>query len=160
MGRFFYKLSSKKTGFTEIFSLIKWSHRLLTYDHQIRSYGAEGLDYVILDPSLSSKLKKFYKHFDDDSFVEVVSFLDKNNLTSDIVVILEADMDIVKERRLGRGSEAEVGGDAATFSVKKAFAEVEKHSTSTNYITVGYNCFSHLEGNVQKITELCIRLKS
>ncbi len=94
MGCVFLRLSSRETNISKLYYLIKWSYRLLVYDNQIRSHGSKGLDYVILDPSLSSKLKKFYKYFDDDSIVEVISFLAENKLTSDIVVVIEADIGI------------------------------------------------------------------
>ena len=160
MGCVFFRLSSKKTELSKISTLIKWSYRLLVYNSQIRSYNSEGLDYIIVDPSLSSQLKKFYQYFDDDSFIEAVSFLEKKKLTSDIVVIIEADIDIVKKRRLARGSLEEATRDSATFSVKKAFSEIEQRNTSINFVTVGYNCFSSLESNIQQITELCGRVKS
>jgi len=159
MGRVFLRLSSRETNIREFFYLIKWSYRLLVYDNQIRSHGSEGLDYVILDPSLSSKLKKFYKYFDDDSFVEAISFLEEKKLTSDIVVVIEADIGIVEKRRLARGSLEKVTGDSATSPVRKAFSEIEQRNTSMNFVTVDYNCFSSLKSNIQKIAELCARVR-
>ena len=159
MGCVFFRLSSKKTDISKIFTLIKWSYHLLVYDNQLRSLDSEGLDYVILDPSLSSQLKKFYKYFDDDSFVEAISLHEKNKLTSDIVVFIEADIDIVKKRRLARGSLEKSKLDSATLSVRKAFSEIEQRNTSINFVTVGYNCFSSLESNIQQIAELCARVR-
>ncbi len=160
MGCAFLRISPRKSSIVDIFNLIKWSYRLLGYDNQIRSHVSEGLDYIILDPSLSSKLKKFYKYFDEDSFVKVVSLLEANGLMSDIIIIIEADIDIVKKRRLDRGSPEQIKGDSATFSIKKTFSEMERKNSPTNFLTVGYDCFSSLEYNIQKIAGLCVRTRS
>lgn len=160
MGCVFWRLSSRRNRFREIVSLIKWSYRLLVYDKQMRSLFLEGLDYIIRDPSLSSKLKKFYKHFDDESFVEVISFLEEKKLTSDIVVFIKADLGIVKKRRLARGSLEISKRDSETFSLRKAFSEIEQRNTSMNFVTVDYDSFSSLEGNIQKIAEVCARKRS
>ena len=105
LGRSLWKLSSKSSSLGKLIYFIKWSYRALAYNHQLRSEGIAGLDFVILDPSLSSKLKNFHKHFTDDALVELLALLEQNNLTSDVIVILEADLEIVKQRRQARGSE-------------------------------------------------------
>ena len=160
MGRAFMRISPGKPSIARAFGLIKWSYRLLGYSNQIRSRVSEDVDFLILDPSLSSKLKKFYRHFDEDSFVKVVSLLEENKLMSDVIVIIDADIEIVKKRRLGRGSPERVKGDSATYSVRKAFGEMERRNCSTNFLTVGYDSFSSLGDNIRRIAELCIHTRS
>ena len=160
MGRAFLRISPRKSSIADIFYLMKWSYRLLGYDKQIRSHVLEDVDYLILDPSLSSKLKKFYKYFDEHSFVNVVSILEENKLMSDIIINIEADIAIVKKRRLDRGSPEQLKGDSATFSIRKAFREAERQNSPTNFLTVGYDCFSSLENNIQQIAELCVHTRS
>ena len=160
MGWGFSRLSSAKSSITRPFRLMKWSYRLLVYDNMVRSHASEDLDFVILDPSLSSKLKKLYRYFDDSSFVEVISILEENKLTSDIVVVIEADLAMVKERRIARGSPESVKGDGATISVKKAFSEMEQRDTSIHFERVGYDSFSSLEGNIRQIADRCIEVRS
>ncbi len=159
MGGSLFKLSSKTTKITEILKLIKWSYRVLVYHSQIKSNDLSHLDFIIVDPSLSSNLKKFHQYFDDDSFVKVLSLLEQNELMSDLVVVIEADIDIVVQRRLARGSSAKTKGDSATFALKKAFNVIEKQNTSINLVTVDYNHFSSLERNIQHIGELCDRAR-
>jgi len=160
MGFRFLRISPRDSNVTKIFYLIRWSYRLLVYDNQIRNHLSKDLDYIILDASLSSKLNKFHRYFDDTSIVEAVSFLEENKLLSDIVVIIEADVSIVKKRRLARGTPREVKWESAAFFVRKAFSEIERRKTYMNFITVRYDCFSSLKGNILKISELCTRVKS
>lgn len=152
----FLRISPRKLGPAEIFELMKWSHRLLVYNNQLRNRAPEGIDFMILDPSLSSKLKGFYKYFDEDSFPKAVSYLARNGFMSDIVVIIDSDINIVRERRLARGTPERVDGDAATFSVRKAFAKAGERGGSTNYLTVEYDCFSKLEKNIREIADYCV----
>lgn len=160
LGRALWKLLLKDKNLGKLAFLIKWSYRALAYNHQLRSHGITGLDIVILDPSLSSKLKNFHKHFSDDTMVDVVALLEQNNLTSDVVVILEADMDIVKKRREARGSEEIAKGDKATIPVTKAFHEFNQRNTSMHVVTVNYNSFSNLDNNIRQIAEVCTRVRS
>jgi thymidylate kinase len=156
----FIRISPRKLGPLDFLDLMKWSYRLLVYNNRLRSHVPEGIDYIIMDPSLSSKLKKFYDHFDEVSFSRVISFLDKNKFMSDIVVIIDSDIDIVKKRRLARGTPEHVDGDSATLPLRKAFAEAEHQGVSTHFLTLEYNCFSSLEENIRKIAELCVSTRS
>ena len=160
LGRALWNLLPKNKNLSKLSYLIKWSYRALAYNHQLRSQGITGLDFVILDPSLSSKLKNFHKHFSDDSMVNVIALLEQNKLTSDVVVILEADMEIVKKRREARGSEEIAKGDKATIPVTKAFHEIGQRNTSMHVVTVNYDSFSNLDNNIQQITEVCTQVKS
>lgn len=159
MGLKFMRISPRRLGPGDILSLMKWSYRLLAYDKQLRSYVPEGIDYIIMDPSMSSKLKKFYEFFDEASFVEVISFLEKNQLMSDVVVIIDSDLSTVKKRRLERGTPEHVDCDAATLPIIKAFAEVERQSRFTKFLRVEYNCFSSLEDNLRRICDLCVHTR-
>jgi thymidylate kinase len=156
MGFAFLKCSFKASKITNIFYFIKWSHRLLNYTTHIKSYETSNIDFLILDPSLSSKLKKFYKYFDDDTFAKALSHLEKNRFLSDVVVFIEADIDIVMERRQMRVSHTKTKQDSATFSVKKAYGILEEHKSTTDFLTVNYNDFSSLDSNIQRIGKLCI----
>ena len=132
----------------------------MAYNQHLRTQGAKGSDFVILDPSLSSKLKNFYKHFSDNTMAEVIALLEQNNLTSDVIVILEADMKIVKQRREARRSEETAKGDKATIPIAKAFHEFCKRKTSMYVVTVNYDSFSNLNNNIQQITQVCTLAKS
>jgi len=157
LGCVFFKFAFKNTKTTNIFSLIKWSYRLLIYRNQIKSYNSSGLNFIILDPSLSSKLKKFYKFFDDDSFAKALSFLEKNNFLSDLAFFIEADIDVVMKRRLARGHRTKTRNDSATFAVQKAISALKKQGTSITFASVNYNHFSSLDNNIECIAEHCLK---
>jgi thymidylate kinase len=160
LGGSLWKLLPKNKSLSKLAFLMKWSYRAMTYNQKLRTQGVKGRDFVILDPSLSSKLKNFYKHFSDNTMVEVIALLEQNNLTSDVIVILEADMKIVKQRRGARGSEETAKGDKATIPIAKAFHEFCKRKTSMYVVTVNYDSFSNLNNNIQQITQVCTLAKS
>jgi thymidylate kinase len=154
------KLAPKHTKISKFLKLIKWCRRLLTYSSHINSDEFKDLDVVILDPSLSSSLKKFYIRFfqglGNDSFVKILAYLENNKFLSDVVVFIEADIDVVMERRQTRESHTKTANDSVTSTLNKAFTTLEKHGSSVNFLTVDYNDFSKLEDNIRRIGELCI----
>ena len=159
LGFSLWKISIRKLNIISIFSLIKWTQRSVAYRNHINSCASDNLDYIIFDPSLTTKLKNIHKHFDENSLADVISLLEKHELTSDIIVIIDAYMDVVLERRFKRGILKKVLGDSSIFPIRKAFKELEGRNSSMHFTTVNFNCFSEFDANIEQLTETCNRVK-
>ena len=160
MGFTFMSISPRRTSISDLIHLTKWSYRLQVYNNQIRWHLPEGLDYAIMDPCLSSKLNKFYKYFDETSIIDAISLLEKSSMLSDILVIIEADPEIVMKRRETRGTPGEKEYEYAVPHIRRSFDKINRKNSSMSIIKITYNDYSELEGNIQKISELCINARS